>query len=767
MNEKVKGKKVAPLTLTVKVRLEQAKDKELPEVMVYAFDRTGQFCASAPLPKDDQGEVKLKLPPELRGTTVRVLISPPLREELGEMPSWMAALMREGEGQRKVPSPAVLVRRGAYEKRVRLHTERETLNLAIFPPDWTKWLLCPCVVRGRLVKRLTLPDGTTKDLGVCYACVKIYEVDKFPKLILHLPERDLFRLRDDLRAVLEKWPPQLLPKELPPELKPGVWPPPPPPPPVERYGAGVLAHPTHHSETLPPETHSAEAPGLELQAGALGTEVQTASWGTQIAAELEPIFAATSVTQLRAAVIAKADILVQLTCLWEWLHFYFHTDLIKCVCTDEQGRFETTIWYRCTGDKPDLYFKAVQCIDCTLHTVYDPGVACHTYWNYECGSDVLLVVTDPAARTCVPPDPVDPPPGVTLWVMPYGVGGIRLDQIKQPSGLTDYSGIVDAPFGGRLGFRHGYSSAIPTAGLYYYRWRYKKESETGWHDFAAPVAATVVRHYVDTDLSKPDEPPTFPAYTLGPHSVNGMHLYEFKPHDPPQPPGHKTEWPIDDWFADIYTGILRSPSLPGGVDASAGKYKIKLEIYDQAGNRVAPGPGTFRFIVPTGVAADGVTILSRVTDPAEIEDDGFVFYLHVDNRQCTAVVDAPTIGGVSAGDVCGFLRYTPGDPTPVHIAFHALHPANFATFAFWMKRAIQTLYPASGEVAAMAAGIYTGDGSGNFEHDFSTVALLGPCTEAAFAEILRVYAKATNGWVRLSGYDAHAERASALAPKTK
>jgi len=422
---------------------------------------------------------------------------------------------------------------------------------------------------------------------------------------------------------------------------------------------------------------------------------------------------ATSATQLRTALIAKADILVQLACIWEWLHFYFHSDLLKCVCTDEQGRFETTIWYPCGGDKPDIYFKAVQCIDCALHIIYNPGVACHTYWNYKCDSEVVLVVTDPAAVTCVPQPSVELPEDITTWVMPYAVGGTPLNQIKS-SGLTDYGGTVDAPFGSledkRLGLRHGYSSAIPTAGLYYYRWRYKKDSETDWHDFSE----TVVRHYVK---ELPGELPTYPVCTLGPKALDGKHLYRFKPHDPSDCgdfiPGGHNYWPTDDWFADIYSGFLDTYGLPEGVNDSAGKYNIKLEVYDNNGNRVAPGPGTFRFIVPTGVAADGVTIETREANPVEIEDDGFVFDLHIDNRECDAIIDAPTIDGVGADLECGFLRYMPGDQ--VHIAFHAQHPANFATFHFWIKRSANPISDVSGEVAALAAGVYSGDGNGNFD----------------------------------------------------
>jgi hypothetical protein len=695
----------------------------------------------------------------------------------------MALLARGGAEEQKMPSVATLLRRGAFEKRVRLSNAQDRLELDIFRPDWAKWLFCPCVVRGRLIKRITLPDGSVEEMGVCYACVQIYEVDKFPKLIMRLPDYELFRLRDDLVATIKARtiePPleKLYPE--PPRIKI-----PPPPPPVRALETPCC----EDVEVAPVEALRAERVNGVLATERLtnGAELETRSLELSSAAEiqLEPILFANTASQLRDALIAQSDKLVQLVCVWEWLTHYYKKDFIKCVCTDAQGRFQTIIWYRCFGDKPDLYFKAWQCIDCTPHVVYDPGVACHTFWNYQCGTEVVLEVTDPAARVCAPPPPVDPPPGVTRWIMPHAVGGIRLDQIKprwqdagthwqviasdwSKRGLTDYGSITNAPFGSNLGFRLGYSSAIPTSQLYHYRWLYKKDGETAWHEFASPVAATVVRHYVAEDLSDPTKTPTFPAYTLGPKSVGGMHLYEFKPHQPPTMTGYNTYWPTDTWFADIYSGILRSQNLPGGISSAAGRYKIKVEIYDENGNKVNPGAGTFQFIVPTGEASDG-TIETRPANtdsshgPVEIEDGGFVFYLHIDNRSCTATIDAPAIGTTSAGDVCGFLRYQAGDN--VEIKFHALHPDNFATFAFWIRRGHTLVSSAGGEVSATAAGVYAGDGSGNFENDFAVGSLLGPCTEAGFAEVLRVYAKATNGWSRLHGYDDHDDRGFALAPK--
>jgi len=353
----------------------------------------------------------------------------------------------------------------------------------------------------------------------------------------------------------------------------------------------------------------------------------------------------------------------------------------------------------------------------------------------------------------LPPETsIHPPEGVDFWVMPYGVGGTTpLYNIKD-SGLTNYTDwmsdftMVDAPFGSRLGFRHGYDSRIPTEEIMYYRWLYKDESETEWHEFTETVGV----HYEKKELGVL----TFPVYTLGPKGVNGMNLYEFKPHSPPEP---GTSWPATDWFGDIYSGFLNSEAI------SDGKYEIKLEIYDEEGNQVIPADRTFQFIVPTGVDADG-TIFTREATRREVDAGGFVFALHIDNRQCSAIIDAPMIDTTSVADECGFLRYKPADET-VHIAFHATHPDNFALFNFYIIRGTKTIISANGEVSAYSVGDFSGDGYGNFENETSRGLLLENCTEAAFSENLHVYAKATTGWGhRINRYDAHAVRAFALSP---
>jgi len=387
----------------------------------------------------------------------------------------------------------------------------------------------------------------------------------------------------------------------------------------------------------------------------------------------------------------------------------------------------------------------------------------------------VLNVTDPAAIPCAPPPPITPPNGLTTWVMPTAVGGSMVwgtfPVASAPAGwvkgdgLTDYGSIVNAPFGGYLGLRSGSSIDIPSSSLYYYRWSYRLAGTSGTF---TPLGDPVVKHYVK---QSPATLPSFPAYQLGPNTVGTQpDLFQFKPVNPPgpapsDPPGTITYWPTDDFLGDIYSGYWNTLAIPGGVMAAAGDYQVKLEVFDETGTLVAPGAGTFTFIVPDEIGSDGVTILARAADPSEIDAGGFVFDLHVDNNSCTASIDPVNIEGSSVADACGFLGYS-NPSVPVTLSFHAKHPNNFAVFTWTMVRGLTALPGfdvTDAEVAAATAGPYTGDGTGDFSADPAAYSFLGTCVNAAFGESLYVAAKATTGWGdRLTQYDAQALGAFAL-----
>ncbi|MGA7827410.1 MAG: hypothetical protein WCA04_07115 [Geobacteraceae bacterium] len=363
----------------------------------------------------------------------------------------------------------------------------------------------------------------------------------------------------------------------------------------------------------------------------------------------------------------------------------------------------------------------------------------------------VLVGTAQSTNTTVPA-------GVGYWVMPWAVGNTPVYRIKT-SGLTDYTDglsgkvMMNAPFGGHLGFRHGYDSRIPTAQLSYFRWLYRPLSGGAWQEFSETIGAHYVRK-VGMSVS-------YPVYVLGPKNEGGKNLYEFRPHNPPAEAGAITTWPATDWFGDIYSGLLNTPALPEGA------YQFKLEVYNSLGVQVIPGPTTFRFLTPIGTAADGTVKTALATS---IADGGYVFTLHIDNRSCKAIIDPPVLGGGSATDTCGFLLYDPtvaasNAAAKIRLAFHATHPGKNAVFSFDVVRSTTNVISLDGEVKAVNVDGFTGDGNGNFFNLLLRSQLLGTCPKGAFAEVLHVYPKATTGWgQRITTYDAHAVRAFALAP---
>ncbi|MBD3293615.1 MAG: hypothetical protein GF393_11880 [Armatimonadia bacterium] len=350
---------------------------------------------------------------------------------------------------------------------------------------------------------------------------------------------------------------------------------------------------------------------------------------------------------------------------------------------------------------------------------------------------------------------VQVPPGTDRWVMPWGVGGTRLDRIKA-SGLTDYGPNTDAPFGWRLGLRHGYDNEFPLWTGKYYRWLYRvKGSGDPWTELTEAVKA----HYVKEQGGDT----TFPVYSLGPRGVAGMNLYEFRPHNAPEEPGATTYWPTTDFFGDIYSGFFDTRTLPDGL------YEVKLEVYQTNGDMAVHGTH-FNFIVPTGTLPNG-TVTTAPAPASSIQGGGFVFDIRVSNTPCGASIDAPKVGQNTEAGQCGFLLYDPSvtetdNAAKVTISYHATHPDNYARFRFRIVRGSTTPFNVADEITATTVTPFSGNGSGTFANAFTRSQLLGPnCpVQAAFSLNLHTIAKHTNGWSRLHRYDAHDVRAFALAP---
>ncbi len=765
------GKEMASkFKLNFNVNIAKFEGEDLPDVMAYAFDSKNRLIDKKSLKGTGSEKVRFDLPAKMKNEKIKVIVGPRVEMEKPEKEKCLAEKLPNGIKPMRDVSPNMLLRMGGVEKKIRIREAVMDRNLIVRKDDLKKWLGCTCIVRGRLVKQFVLPDGSVKELGVCHACIYIWEVDAFYYILERLPEYEIIRVRDELIEIIKEWPPEPWPPITDP---PGPWPPGPDPVPflydeekIQPFRANIPAEFKSEAE----QKFIKSAPKI-FSNPVNFSETQKALKIKKLE-EFDSIFTAQSAVSLRREMLSKAKQLIPYLCYFPWIYRHFTKEFLTCACTDSNGYFEREITYPCSGDKPDLYFTAHQCIDGNWVTLYGPGVRCHVHWNYNCETEVCLVTKEPGAKVCVD-DEIDPPAGIYTWVEPHGIGGMNLSQISDEGRVNYYDGmhlIEKAPFGSTIGFRMGRSNNIPNNDVYYYRIQYRKGTTGEWYEFTAPVT----RHYIHEE----NDMITFPTVQLGPVSVEGMHLYRFKPDKPkdldPNLSNVFDQWPEDNWFSsDIYSGYLNTSTLPGGVNNAHGLYQLKVTVYSKTGALVDPyvSSPNFKFIMPTAPDSSS-TATPTVEAPSEYRDGkGFIFNISIDNRKCSASIDLPVVGGVvinessPEGWVCGFLHYDGGDD--IKIAFNASQPGNNAIATFTLKRGYTKLDAMSMsrvEVASvLSTGPYQNDSDGNFHQTFDVSQILGTCTNAAFAEHLYVYAKATNGWHRLSGYDAANLRAFALS----
>jgi len=136
----------------------------------------------------------------------------------------------------------------------------------------------------------------------------------------------------------------------------------------------------------------------------------------------------------------------------------------------------------------------------------------------------------------------------------------------------------------------------------------------------------------------------------------------------------------------------------------------------------------------------------------------------LNNSPCTAAVEMPAVGGVSATTECGMLKYANLGQN-VTIVYTADHPELYGTFSWRLCRAGKGPVPGVPECIVDGVVSHT-----PFTFLKSVGALLGPCAappytgSAAYYAAVYVYARAINGYGRLSQYDASAAVAFALTP---
>ena len=705
--------------------IDVTKADKAPEVSAYAFSSEGRLLASAPI--DAKGAATLKVPALPTAARLRVLVGPKTDKDSADFSD--------------------LIRRGAQEKHLRVDpkTPRFELELTIFPDIWHCWLLGLCFVRGTLNKRVLI-GGKYENYPICNAVVEVYEVDPIWIIIPKLPDFVIDRLRD---IIVD---PRPTPVPIP---EPG-----PDPAPFAR--AAML-------QTTAEFRHRLDADAVVTLRQLSGAS------NLRYAAQLG------SKPQFQQALIDHARLIQPLLCLY-YPHFVTK-QLVATAQTDECGHFQTLFFKGCNNpDTPDLYFKAKQRLFGFFDIyIYAPTpIACHTWWNYTCGTEVTLYTSSPWAHTCSPCPPVVGPDGKNRWVAFLAIGGHGLNNIygtapdlsvsTTPANLGLTQG--GAPWGGMLLPRLLFSNDLEVAGVRYYQLSWRKGSSGTF----LPLTGQV-HHYYRHDVVTPIG--NMPAWTpefLGPFSVDDGMGHQvpnlFKIPFPSVAPAGVWDVPPDINEIKEHFANAKFPSqdiAPGmhydgdgnlvGLDKS-GKYEIKVDLFNTTGQPVSIGPLGIVYAVPTDPDGTGTINTVDASTLGLVSGNSMVITLHVDNNRCFAGIDAPTIGATSADPCCGVLKYQVGDS--VTMAWRAEHPHNFANYSFTVVRGIQVVISESGQVASSTSPkLQTVDHLLN--DNLPAGCPINGCPVAGFSENLYVDSLATDGWTSELGYDASAVRAFVLS----
>jgi hypothetical protein len=745
----------------------ETKPEEEVNVIAYVFDRGGKLLGQAPL-KDGVAAVEV---PEGQERRVRVFLAP-----------------APASAKEQVPTLEMMERLRAYEPVLNIGPEGELGKIEAIPEVLSQyWFFCRCRVRGQVVRPVGV-GGSSHDFPVCHARVHICEVDPLPWIILHLPDDLIFRVRDELlQEIIKPFPPN------------------PPDPPPFVFDPGVIdPSPIAIAEL----NKSPRTTAAEVQLGKLPTRRSTAATRfvspgdiagfnpqpdpprpgdlvglnpqplpprepvalAQLSQQTKTLLSASSATVLRQGLVANLDLIRPYLCYWHWFWWRYRCDEVAVVETDEQGHFDTTIWYPCFGDHPDLYFWVEYSIGGVWTTVYRPPVPCNIHWDYPCGSEVTIRIVDPRVPPC---DDIPDLPGLQVAILSIG-NGVSTSEIQaSAAGASEGLTTSGEPFGGVLEPHVFFSrTALFALNITHYRWSYRRmtlsDGTTATSDAWHALDHQVIRHYAVEDPVT--HALSFPAALMGPDpALPGQNLFQIQPINPP---AGALDWAPVDAREDSATAFFLTHLLAGGnAEAGAGKYELKLEFFKNNGsvvNLTDAGIALKVADVPAPFGAGTVTTVAP-TEEHLIRDAAskvvaFRMVVRVDNNACEAAINPFSGMGLVTDVDCGFIVYSPG--ATLNLSFKARHAHDFASFSFTVYRGAGNNVAeagASGAVGSSAINGFVRDPASVFTKiniPVTTMLSSGvppdktPCTKAAFAENLYVAAAATDGWSRLSYLDA-------------
>jgi hypothetical protein len=704
------GKSSAARTVSINIQLAGvAEGQATPTVRAYLFERTGRLVESKPVEAE---EIRFQLAGD---RNYRVTVGPDLLAESETVPGNLMSTLAQA---------------GAVSQDLLAEAPSDVVRITVHPNIWICWFPTCINVHGTVSKQFSTGGTAT----VCTGTVQIFQVDLGCTLD-SFTVIELISLRDRL---------------------------------LEKLTLPVF-------DEAPPSEGRLAARAGDYTAGSsrLSSAVFSTRSTTISLSEAATTLAALSGTSLKQFIVANKAILFPFWCELIPDSAFCWQELTE-VPINSDGTFTAEICFWCPADFPDLYFEVIQNIGGVDTEVYDPQIACSTYYDYDGSTSVDLVLDDPRTVACFPTSGPGPE---YLYVWPTAIGNEELNKIDGLETLLGTGllpgGTGPLPFGGTLSLQMLFHPDLRANNIMYYRWSYLFDGDT-----TPKVIDTPVTHRYQTSFV----PPWFlDSYNLGPKTIGTTpNLFEI--------PDPNLDWvqivrPADVAYAyfDSTDGI--APTRSGvnsarcsGTPGRSGMVTLILEMFDSAGNFVPcnnalgtstlddqPGdpaaPGNFTFILPQ--LGGPPNAFDNAPKPNITDHGRLIFRIRVDNNVCEA--DLPKVAtpvNSTNNDPCGILVYN--NPTDdVVLSYVAFHPNNFLDWDLTISRGI------SGVVASIPPSpppTNTSSGSPGSPATFNNTAgaLLGTCTQAAFAPILYCAARATDGYWRQSQYDCQAAIAFAL-----
>lgn len=424
--------------------------------------------------------------------------------------------------------------------------------------DWSDRILRPDIFVPKLIwwpwwpKRICVSGHVRKVTGDCpvpFVKVKIFDVDRLFCLWPYL-----YPLRETLKQVRVARIEELLKQ--------------PPEPILEPVQTPVIPLP-------PPGPDLAEVTGISPGVAALGPQPPDAP----VASEALALAVAADTGQVTPEVLRNVSEASLTSKLAPWVLFprcFYSRDLICTTSTDENG------YFRCCFDwwplqfrrgwlkvdwRPDIIIRVTQVIDGVEHVLYIDPIS-NTRWNVT-NAHIDVLVDDPAIE-CGSADPQERPPGTAVFFT--RVGNDEVYWIDQASGLYGKPPWSNTAYGKALRIHAQFGDTLSTAAAipgatppYYYRLSY---SADGTH--FTPITTELKDTRVDKGTLMSS------SHTLGPHTVGGeAALYEVRDFN-------NYYWYNPDWIAHWITAAVNSGGSWIKVVAD-GKYKLRLEVFDNAG----------------------------------------------------------------------------------------------------------------------------------------------------------------------------------------